>query len=524
MIYDVIIIGSGPAGTSTAFPLIASGKKVLMLDWGNDTALSSPAVPHYISRLNDKMQWEWMLGKTYFSLKNAGAVSPKFRIPTLSHVFKDFSEQLNTQTENFFVAGSMALGGLSTAWGAGVAALDSRNLIYHFGHHYREMYTSYATVAHRMGISGRCSDDMKYYFGLDSWSSDPIEIDPLASYINNNYRVKNAGSSRFKLGRSRIAVLNEQRGDRQKCDKSGNCLWGCAKKAIYSAKYDLDALLRSPNFTLIKDRRVTDVESLPEGSEIHAVGRDGVSYSYRTSAVFLAAGTLSSTKVLVRSLKIKNKEIEVQSCPAAAFLLFIPRFFGRKVESSEFGLGQLSFNVKTKKKDSAFGSILGTQGLPLFEFSRYVPMGQANALKLLSRLMNACVIGNVFLPGCFSKSKIIVDEKGNMKIEGKYDERYQAAGKEVKGLLRSNFLKLGAILFPFSFKFTQPGACIHYASTFPMKEKPVLGQCKLSGEVIGLENVYLVDGSSLPNLTEKSHTLTIMANADRIAREYLKIV
>ncbi|WP_235047360.1 GMC oxidoreductase [Vibrio mimicus] len=57
-----------------------------------------------------------------------------------------------------------------------------------------------------------------------------------------------------------------------------------------------------------------------------------------------------------------------------------------------------------------------------------------------------------------------------------------------------------------------------------MKEKPVLGQCKLSGEVSGLENVYLVDGSSLPNLTEKSHTLTIMANADRIAREYLKIV
>ena len=34
----------------------------------------------------------------------------------------------------------------------------------------------------------------------------------------------------------------------------------------------------------------------------------------------------------------------------------------------------------------------------------------------------------------------------------------------------------------------------------------------------GLEGVHVVDGACLPSLTEKSHTLTIMANADRIGR------
>ncbi len=51
-----------------------------------------------------------------------------------------------------------------------------------------------------------------------------------------------------------------------------------------------------------------------------------------------------------------------------------------------------------------------------------------------------------------------------------------------------------------------------------MREKPVLGETSSSGEVKGLEGVYIVDGACLPSLPAKSHTLTIMANADRIGR------
>jgi choline dehydrogenase-like flavoprotein len=37
-----------------------------------------------------------------------------------------------------------------------------------------------------------------------------------------------------------------------------------------------------------------------------------------------------------------------------------------------------------------------------------------------------------------------------------------------------------------------------------------------NGELYSMKGVYVVDGACLPSLTEKSHTLTIMANADRI--------
>jgi choline dehydrogenase-like flavoprotein len=50
-----------------------------------------------------------------------------------------------------------------------------------------------------------------------------------------------------------------------------------------------------------------------------------------------------------------------------------------------------------------------------------------------------------------------------------------------------------------------------------MKACPEPGQTDAFGEVAGMPGVFAVDGASLPSLPAKSHTLTIMANADRIA-------
>jgi len=62
------------------------------------------------------------------------------------------------------------------------------------------------------------------------------------------------------------------------------------------------------------------------------------------------------------------------------------------------------------------------------------------------------------------------------------------------------------------------GADLHYASTLPIRKHPTAYECKLSGQIDSLPGLYLVDGASLPKLPAKAHTLTIMANADRIAR------
>ena len=51
-----------------------------------------------------------------------------------------------------------------------------------------------------------------------------------------------------------------------------------------------------------------------------------------------------------------------------------------------------------------------------------------------------------------------------------------------------------------------------------MRSKPSYGETNWLGEVVGLNGVHVVDGTCLPILPAKSHTLMIMANADRIGR------
>jgi choline dehydrogenase-like flavoprotein len=51
-----------------------------------------------------------------------------------------------------------------------------------------------------------------------------------------------------------------------------------------------------------------------------------------------------------------------------------------------------------------------------------------------------------------------------------------------------------------------------------MRRRPRIGETNVLGEIAGVANAHVVDGACLPTLSEKSHTLTIMANADRIGR------
>jgi hypothetical protein len=93
---------------------------------------------------------------------------------------------------------------------------------------------------------------------------------------------------------------------------------------------------------------------------------------------------------------------------------------------------------------------------------------------------------------------------------------------EMAKKLRSAYRKLGGVLLPMSFTVGRSGSDIHYAGTLPMRLNPVIGETNSMGEIFGMEGVHAVDGASLSILTEKPHTLTIMANADRIARQVTK--
>jgi choline dehydrogenase-like flavoprotein len=521
MNFDVIIIGSGPAGVSAAFPLVAAGQKVLMVDGGNDPAGPLPSQPFLTARAHDQEQWKWMIGQSFHTIRTRDTVSPKLRVPAHEKVFSDFNAVNRIHSNNFIAVGSLASGGLSNAWGCGVARYSSDELA-EFPFNASELDISYESVTRRMGVSGAQDDDLSEYFGLDQWSQPPIQIDALHKHMYGKYEKnrKYLKEQGFRMGKSRSAALSADFNGRQHCDRSGNCLYGCNRGALYSATMDLTALKRFSNFhyeaMIVDTIRPDEGKWLVEGSFLNLVK------TFSASKILLAAGTLATTRLALNALKLR-RSVRLLNCPTAAFILCLPSSLGN-MRSAAFGLGQLSFVLSLRDNVAAFGSTFVTSGLPMSEFLRYLPLRRRYGVDFLKALLSACVVGNVFLPGHFSSSQVHVDHEGSLHIQGGYSNDADTLLSMTASRLRRLYRRLGAYMLPMSFTIGKPGGDIHYAGTLPMRVSPSLGETSSSGELQGLSGVYVIDGACLPMLSEKSHTLTIMANADRIGRSLVNAI
>lgn len=516
--FDVIIVGSGPAGTSAAYPLVQAGLRVLMVDASTPSHNPPPPAGNYLhNRATDPLQWKWMVGESFHALNNMDAVSPKLKTPTHKKTFDRFNEANGLKTENFISIGSLATGGLSNAWGCGVARFNTNDFA---GLNLAQsgIEESYEIVAKRMGISGNGADDLSGYFGVDQWAQPSIPMDNLHHQLLGKYtrQRQSAPASGFRMGRSRIAVLSQNLDDRKACDLSGSCLWGCDNHSLYSAEQEIPKLKAYPGFF---HETGFLVDAISKHNDVWTISDKQGRTTFSAKRLLLAAGTLATTKLTLQYLG-HTAPVALQSSPTAAFLLWLPQQLGAQ-RASTVGLGQLSFALELGPELTAFGSTFSTTGLPMSEFVSRAPLSKRYSIELMSNLLSSCLVGNVFLPGHLSNHSATLTDDGRLSIKGVEHPDTPALMKRTQALLRKAYWKLGAILMPMSFTVGKPGADIHYASTFPMRATPGEGNTNLVGELAGHENLHIVDGACLPQLTEKSHTLTIMANADRIARALL---
>lgn len=517
--FDVIIIGSGPAGVSAAFPLLQKGLNVLMLDAGLEQSEAYQTKPFLESRMYDTNQSSWMIGSDFHSLKMQNAVSPKLRIPSLSYAFNDFKERNSIEDSNFISVGSLAQGGLSNAWGAGVARFSNSDLK-KFPVDIHLWETHYKSISERIGISGAEDDDLRDYFGVDAEASSSLPLDSNNEAILKKYTLKKEKleAVNFKLGRSRIAVLKHDKDNRKACSSSGNCLWGCSNRSIYSAKEDISLLLKFNNFTLVSGVVVKQINE--DSSVAYAFSeniRDKERRQFSGKSIILAAGTIASTRLALEYLNYR-KPLNLLSSPTAAFLIWHYRNLGLN-RTSNLGLGQLSYSVTSNSSIKGFGSTFGTSGIPISEFAAHVPLNRSSSITVLESLLSSCSIGNLFLPGDLTDASVHLTTDNKLKIEGKYKENVPDIMRDMHNKLGKAFKMLGSLILPGSFKIGLPGSDIHYSGSFPMKANPNIGETFPSGLLFGTKNIYMVDGACLPVLPEKSHTLTIMANSERIATQ-----
>jgi hypothetical protein len=217
-----------------------------MVDGGQGTTLRPPAGQYLDIRRKDVNQWQWMVGKNFHSVRHVDAVSPKLRVPTHASVFEGFGAVNCIEADEFVIVGSLAPGGLSNAWGGGVACFTDAELA-SFPISPAEMRVSYGVVARRIGVSGACDDDLSDFFGLDEWSQPPVPRIIARKLIGAKIRViANISAKRFSSGPTRCALTEPLAIGRLRP------VWvlslGLRSAALYSATEDLHLPSRRTRF------------------------------------------------------------------------------------------------------------------------------------------------------------------------------------------------------------------------------------------------------------------------------------
>jgi choline dehydrogenase-like flavoprotein len=518
----IVIVGSGPAGVSAAWPLLDAGLDVHLIDpgveRGGPSALDARSFTE--RREHDDEQWRVFLGGDAAILENA---SPKLRAPEFAYVFAGFRERYRIAPDGFAAHGSLAPGGLSNAWGSGVGAFTDAELA-EYPVKRADLAASYRAIAERIGISGSPGDDLAGWFGggYPLQAPNPLEP-PLAALAARHDRRRGDGADRrFRLGRPQQAVLTADLGERLACNRSAMCIYGCKRRAIYSAADELAALRARPGFSYSPGWFVTRVERGEGGFTVRAAAtRGSATRTFAAERVLLAAGTLGSTKLALELMEAYDVERPLLTTPVLTFALVQPEaLFGRLPEYG-FALGYLAYALRLARvpgMPEIFGGLLPTAGMPPSELYGRLPLLRPFARSFGAWLWPRLLVSACFFPGRFSANSLRLRRDGALAIEGGYTAGLRPAIGEAVRALRREFRALGATLLPGTTKLTRPGEEMHYGGTLPMRDDPRRGETDVEGRLAGIDGLHVVDGAVLTSLPAKSHTMTIMANADRIAR------
>jgi choline dehydrogenase-like flavoprotein len=525
----VVIVGSGPSGVHLAETLLRLGHAVTMLDVGRtrpNTVAPEADFAGLKETLDDPVEY-------FLGADGRGVMLPDGRDryfsqpPSKDYVFAGRAEH-GTRAHNFDPVMSFAAGGLSEAWTAGSYALNDAELA-DFPLEPRTLQAHYATIARRIGVAARRDDLARFTPWLDDYQ-EPVEADPHARHLLSRYEHRRADlNSRlgFYLGRSRVAMITRDHGDRRACTQLGRCFWGCPRDSIYSASSTLRELKKHPLFRYVGNRYVTHFTY--EGAAVtgFVANAQGARVEHFRGDVYaLAAGTLCSSKIFLDSLyRGSGTVFELKGLldNAQAIVPFVS--VGRlalPVSTHAYQLHQLALGIEQQRPEEyVHGQITTLKSASIHPIVQSLPFDLKTAAQVFRAAHAALGAANVWLHDRRDDENVVTirPREDGPATDLVFHCAAPSAGRFRHPLhaVTRGLRALGCFIPPGMTKVLPRGSSIHYAGTLPMNRAPRPFTCSPTCRSHDFGNLYFADGVSFPFLPAKNITFTLMANAVRVA-------
>jgi ferredoxin len=527
----VLIVGTGPSAAAVAIALSKSQDvEIQVLDVGGRLEEENEDAR---LRMSKSASSDW--GKEDLRTIRQTAVTskhhrlPEKRIFGSDFPFRDFGQLDGVSGEgdlNSHVV-SGAYGGFSNTWGAQTMVFSEATFD-DWPFPRSALEEDYRAILETIPYSAE-EDDLAEYFPL--WGPadalPPLGENPeriLRAYDRNRLKVRRNG---VLVGKARLAMRGAQ------CVSCGLCMTGCPYSLVYSASHTFDDLVRSGRVNYVGGHVALTLGE-QEGRPFVAARSlsSGRVETFHADKVFVACGALGTTRLVAHSLGMWSQRIHMSE--SAQFLVPFLSLRGMKELSQEDSFTLNQFNM-VLPFDEAGHDLVQIHGYPYNEAMDDALPGllRHEALKgLSSALLKRMTVGLGYLPSWWSPGFDVRLERpasqealaGMTLTPSPSDEKLTASMLRavVKRLVKSAPY-LGVMPVVPQIALSAPTKSYHFGSSFPHARVPKEGlESDVLGRVHPWRDIHLVDASVFPTVPATTFTLSIMANAHRIARSVIE--
>ena len=200
------------------------------------------------------------------------------------------------------------------------------------------------------------------------------------------------------------------------------------------------------------------------------------------------------------------------------------RMLGKNYDPDTYQYHLVAVGIENEnREDYIHGQITTLKSSLIHPFIQKLPVDLKTASMIFRNMRASLGIVNLNLNDRRQETNYLTLKKDPVTGYSKLLIHYQPSPGEGEIINRAvetiqkSLLRIGCVVLPWMVHVRPKGASVHYSGTIPMSDTKVPYTVSKNCQSHDFDNLYIVDGTTIPFLPAKNITFTLMANAVRVA-------